>query len=948
MKKISLTILYGVMGFSVLIQPLPVAAIWGIGDTSFDPIQDQSGISTQVAQITQVVGLVQNLLKTFGLDVVIYKSAQKMSQKLIAKVLNKTNGGSDSSSLFVENFGQYFEDITRKEIDQYTNSLQQSNSPFARSIALGIDNQVSGFSNSGGLNAFSLNKYVPSGARWEDAATDISVAGSRGWDFYGQLAMPQNSPLGAGIIAQEELSKSITAARSFGKLELTSDGFLPMKEQQKALNDFSKGVGGSENFWSNFSKKSKTTECTGVPCVNNSGNTEEVPAFVGPPENPNNYTSPESPTLGQSAGMDWSSGNFSGGGGGPTAPGVENQVTVDSGQAESLPNVTTDQKINSPAETTKTNAGQANIEAFSRLRDADTFGKIIFGTISQMISGLIQKGIKNLESDGGSSPKTYGGPQNLANLLNANTKNSWMRASEQIVDLRNQLENAIIKIELEIKFMEETIELTKKAVSNPKPEPGDSERVVLDLEICVPGPDTGWEQRFADYQETSTKETQNAATGSDDKGAKRNSSALSLIRQLSRQSVIETNSLMNNTFLNIPGTSEMKNSLREFYGLSKNFQTTFDLIIVKKQTLTNLQTIAGQVQANAEDALIQLDDPNKPQTLILFSSQWDKLTGLQKLDLYLKISPSLATDFPEYLDATATTANQLKPLPKDDLATADINEPMEEMKKRVLDHQWGVWEQLVSEENKSSSYAKFVAMSRDISDSSSVLRAQNIRDGALMLYSDLQKTLRDCKKIRDYVITDNATNDKSMRDFREQLESKKLRDVFMNPSILTVGNAGFGDDYFSKLNERILNQEVEYELVGFENFSDSAQYGPLIKSLDTANNLQIKNLAINASDLIKQDSRGDLFCRLTLYHLFFWIPKQTGTNSLEGKPMGCSKQIPPAIEGVIDQNGRKSKNGTYLIEGSPVLGERSGIYKTVDANWYHTNNAEIFFSISDQ
>ncbi len=834
-KKIAAVFILAIVGTI----PAPAYSVWGVGDIALDPIQDASGIAQTVLQIEQVINQVQMVLKAFGLDVVIYKVSQKLSQKLLTKVLNKANGGGDGagSRLFVDNFGKYFEDIANQQIGIFTNNLSNSSSPFAQAITVGISDQVSGLSKTT-IDSFSLGDVLPDGVKWQDAANDISTAGSKGWDFYGKLALPQNTPLGSSILAQDELAKSIKSAQNVAKTELTSTGFLPDKGKS-GINEILSGVGG-----------------------------------------------------------------------------------------ESFSNANPDGEIKTPAKTNEDQAGQSVTETFERLRNADTFGKILFNTIQQMIEGLVSQGFSKLSSDGGAAARPYGGPRDLAVAMNSGA--SWASAPEQLVDLRNELASSIQKTELEIDYISKTIDKIRTPLN---------ERVVLDLEYCVPGPDSRWEERLKEYQEASTKDTSERAAQDGDKGSN-NAKALTIVRRQTQQAILEARALITNPFLNIPAATEMNSVLREYYRLAGRFKSFFDNVIVKRQVLTNLQTIRAEAAALGRSI-------NDDKDLVLYTDVWKKKTQQEKNALYASITPDLKNYFPEYLDPQNPT--ELKPLPT---AAPDADR---EMMNRVINHQWDKWEKLVADKDKQRLYAKYISMSRDISDSSSVERSRVTLDAAQTLNEELTNVLTDCYKIRGYVTQPGANaNDTA---FINTLTSARIAQAFSGPSIL---NAAEYNTDFDALNERLVQEEAS--LPGINGTTWSGAYGKRIRDVKPSNKFQVPDLAKTPAEILLQDSKEDLFCRLTLYHLYYWAPSPTGA-SLTGEPIGCGPIKPDWVDnktflenltsGILDTadifvpgNLLQLKKERYEIPAILADGGRAQGKKRVTANWYHTNNAEILFRVT--
>lgn len=836
MKKfITHTILCLVMGAAILL-PFRSYAIFGLGDivSDFGVIPEE--VVQTIGQVEQIINQVKSMLKEFGLDVVIYKVSQQMSQKLLNKVLNKANGGGDKADakLFVENFGKYFQDISKQQLGAFTDQLSNSTSPFAQSISMGISDSAGGDQNASKslLESFSLDKTLPDNTKWQDAAKDISLAGSQGWDFYGSLALPQNTPIGAGIIAQDELAKKILSTQETAKTELMSSGFKPDKEKS--------GLGSM---------------------FQNSGE-------------------------------------------------------------ESFSNVNTDGDVKTPAKTNEDQSGQAVTETFDRLRNADSFGKIIFNTIQQMITGLVQKGFSSLSSDGGGTQKVYGGPRDVTKVMNS-TNASWTNVPQQVVDLRNNLDVGIQKTTLEIKYLEQTIDSVKKPVSDSSSFSTGYTNVsgtILSLEVCIPGYDTGAHSRLLDYMSLQLKDTQQRSGKDNDKGTK-NSNAMTQVRREVDQAIAESKALDSNPFLNIPAAQAMKSALTDYYKMARRFRGLINTLIVKRQTLNNLQVLRSQAQVLGTTA-------NNNVPLMLFDTQWNdpSMTQTKKNALYNSLKASIASSFPEYLvetgdikntiDVTTTQTTDvvsLAPLKSDDPTTPDINERDQDMKKRIFDEQWNEWEAKVKDEDKQKIYSRFIGLTQDISDSGTVQNAQVLAESTADQYDELKKILTDCKSIRTY-LTSNPNATSNDQAFIDTLQSERVRVAYSGPSILNAAANGVD---FAKLNEKVVGD-----------LNDS--YG-----------LQVPQLPKTAAEVINQDIQGGLFCRLTNYELFYWAPKD-----LTGKPIGCGRGQPKFIKVAASPN--------YTFTGTDLIGifapdgdSTSGAAEEVKPTWYHTNNAEILFLVSD-
>lgn len=821
-----------IVGFIFSSIPKTSSAVWGAGDivSDFGVIPEE--VTQTIGQVTEIVNMVQGTLKEFGLDVVIYKLASQASQKLIAKVLNHTNGGENIGDgveeLFIKNFTQHFQNIDDQEFNKFTEALgNDTSNPFSKLIATSLVEDRAKIKDP--LGGFSLDKIE--GVDWEAASTDLSYAGDNGLEFFSQLAKPENTPLGSSLIAQSQLSAQIAKKVEVAKTELTSSGFKPDKG-----------------------------DCTSSA------------------DNP--YTYKED---------------------------GEGSLVID----ESVPRKTEcgNADVKSPSSTNESQSGQATNEAFERLRNSDELGKILMNTITQLAQGLIKKGLSSLTSDGGASGRVYGGPQDLAKALNT-PGSSWLSAPQQVVDLRSDLDPAIQKTSLEIGYVAEMVELVKKPIVGKVfvdgvPETG----IALSLEVCIPGPDTNYEQRAQEYGSAQLKDTQMRA-GADNAKGTNNTNALQVITRLSSQAIQEQKILMSNPFLNIPAANEMKGALREFYKLTTSFTGLVDTVIIKRQTLNSLQSIQAQARAY---------DPG----LILFNNQWSALTANEKQQLYS------ATGLGPIVDNPATlTVDEGSPENKD-----------LEMRNRVFTEQWDKWETNTPEVKKNELYKQFIGLGRDISDSETVENSRLKVISAEHQIEELALILHDCRKIREYAVSSGVSPVSNA--LLTSLKSERIRDVVAQngPSIFnalqTLGSADF-----AALNNRIVPSTEDLPgLTGNNNITEP--YGEVWRDLDSANKLQ-QNLPTTPAELIEQDNSQRLFCRLTMYHVIYWAPSPTSA-SLTGKPIGCAEKvwIPHSIYGITSlvESDRLYSIGATGLPLNPI--------KFFDAHWYHTNAAELLYKLNE-
>lgn len=822
LKKTFISVLIIAM-VGVSFVPRKSYAIFGVGDIVSDFGVIPQEVAQTIGQVTQIVNMVQGTLKEFGLDVVIYKLAQQASQKLIAKVLNHTNGGANIGDgveeLFVKNFGQHFQNINDKEFSKFTDMLAQDTSnPFSKMISQGLVSSHANIKNP--LSSFNLDKI--DGVDWQQASTDLETAGSKGWDFYTALGNPANTPIGSTLIAQDQLASQIKAKVETAKVELTSTGFKPDKGK-----------------------------CSSSPDGDLSNYHEENGAWV-----PNSTS------------------------------------TKDCGSAE----------IKTPSSTNDQQTGQATKESFERLRNSDELGKILMNTITQLAQGLIKKGLSSLQSDGGGGGKIYGGPQDVSKILNT-PGSSWINSPQQVVDLHADLESAMQKTQLEISYITQLADVVKAPIVGKVTVDGiEKEHIALDLEMCIPGPDTNYEQRLQEYVAVQAKDTQMRASKDGDKGTN-NSNAATIIGRLTQQATQEQKVILENPLLNIPGASDMRGSLREFYKLSKSFSGLIDTIIIKQQTYNALAVIKAQVMIYGNG-------------LILFTNQWDALDAAAKQQLYTSLGFTPIVDDPLTPDV--------------DEGSPDNKET--EMKNRVLANQWDQWETNAPEDKKSELYRQFIGLGRDISDSDTVENSKLKLQSAKTQIEDLGHILNDCLIIRQYVATGGTTP--VNQAIIDSLTSDRIKNVVKlnGPSILTATQADI-----DLANQRIV-QSTE-DLPGITG-ANLGTFGDAWKNMDAANKLQ-QDLPNTPVELINQDEKGRAFCRLTMYHIIYWAPSPTGAE-LTGRPIGCSNSV------VIPRGNSATMTESDKVEAFTSAGDALlGTTKTFDANWYHTNAAELLYNLNE-
>lgn len=912
MKKNHLHKIFIALLFLGTISPLQSQAFWGVGDTVTD-----IGANAQLAIINGTAAnttsnTTLSMVKEYVLDGLAYSIAQKLSQKLVAKVLNKVNGGASQNQTpnFITNFGQYFGDISGKQISEYTTNLYGSNNPFAKSISVGLVNATSGYGNTG-LSGFSLDKILPSGVKWQDAATNISTAGNKGWDFYNELSKPENTPFGSAMIAQDQLTKKIQKAQDVARTELTSAGYKAQKVKATIFDNYSTDSG---FYYDKFKKGLNDALDKNIA----EDKARAAAAANYSPADTTSLTGEQAITLGSA----------------PSISAFGSSSAWNSGGLVTNEDYSSVANLNKPIQAPQANvANQVNNsseETKKRLQDADSFFKLVFSTLTQLVSGLIESGISKLTSDAGAgTQKTYGSAtdaQKAAVGVNGK-RGSWLAGPEQIIDFRNEIENAINLTNLDLSYNQKTLDLIKAPVSGLIKDSNGTEydEALQKLEQCIPGPDTGWEDRLQKYIVDQTKKTSNRA--SDDKKGKVNTDALNTLESQGGIAVQQENDILANPFFNIPNASAMQEIATSYYKNTKQFQSLFTALLEKKRLAVTLDSIKAQALAI---------EPS----LILFEEQWNNLSQAQKDSAYQTASRKIVASFkattqPGSVAGTTVTTipansdfvdqyqdfqdpEKIKDLPVDDPDTPDVNERENEKKKRVLDEQWYEWENVIgSEDLRQNLYFKYTSNKENVPTSKLVQQSKNRFETVVQQNLDLANTLHDCKIIRTATQNYQQYDDAKWNQFKQTLLSSTRKSFLPYTSIIGVA---LGKSAIDTKFDTILLPLDEYPGGLMGNSPQTGIYMSLsanYQDYPPMNNLQVP-VAKTPADVLIQDDQQKLFCRFQNYFLYYW-----GPEDLTGNAIGCGGN--QTIEMTDQSISHRSKS---------------------NPNWYRTNRAEIFYSLT--
>jgi hypothetical protein len=648
-----------------------------------------------IADKLQSFDSAKNVVKTFGLDKVAYAVGQKASEKMTQTIINKINGGAsgDQDQNYITNFKQHFADIGTKEFNDFTTELRSSNNPFASAVERNLIDVRSGNTPSG-LNNFTLDKILPAGTRWEDAANDLSVAGSQGLAFYSQLGLPQNTPMGASMIAQEELANRVTNAKKISEIELIAPGFIGTRDSGSCAAGTSTSSRGLEiqieRLRDDFARATTQAQKDQIQSEINSLQTQ-ITAF----ENGEKFS-----------------------------------VNIDLNCA-----------IKTPGNVVGSLANIALEEPIMRNRMADDFVKIVANSLTQITSTAINEGFSSLKQSfsGTYSPKTFGYYGSPRDARTSESTANLRQSPTVVIDLNKELNSSIPRLE-------NAIEITKNTLAYIRMIP----QVTSDLDICTPGPDIKWETRINDYYEKSTKGLQKTSSKDNTNGEE----AELILSQMDVQfdlSIQETTLMINDPYRNIPGVAESSLLIESMTQRTAQFSQLFDQLINYQTTLNTLRNVKGNIQSSVvgyQYPTGSLDEISSSDRgiiqgigkLVLFDDDWEgvrSITQAQKDALYR---------------ASLIAIPRTEDLPTDDPATV-INERDIEIKKRVFEYQWELWDAYMFETEQRQSdrqkmFVQFNELKEDLPNETFVTRAilqqEEIKEDILMV----GQAVNDCLLVR--------------------------------------------------------------------------------------------------------------------------------------------------------------------------------------------------------
>ena len=631
-KKISYLL---ILGF--IIQPTFALAT----SPTIDGAVTGTTAATTATSSTTTANVILKTLKDYGLDQVAYALAQKLGQKMATMTINKTTGGAsnDKDPNFVQDFGTVLSKIDQQQKDLFTTTLLTSKNPFAKDIAKNILLTKSGDV----LPEFTLSKVLTNGEDWTTAKNDFSVTGDKGLLFYSQLALPENTPVGSSMLAQNSLAHQIQNKTTSETLKLTSSGFLPNTKCNTSISSYKKSVQGIiNNQNSNGSHEAEIEQAQALLDEYRDEQTQAIAQYHdGSPEanaaDAKFYSAQQ--TLNNLMAADQNA-----------------IVTNDLGTAGNVGALTEDtagcieEMIKNPIATTTTLTNEAGKFGMDMTKNIQGWGQIVAGLFVSLFNGFVNKGLSSLKADYGQvKSSNVGGPEQLYEKGPNGTLQpitNFAKAPVNIVDLRSDFEKASEATQKNIDAITAMrTELIKVPVR------------LAYLDICLPGPDSiGLDKRMDDYYSQQTGWIQKkSASGSDDKRNTYQEAVLNLLDRDFTVAKAETQQDTIDDSRNIPGAGAMHTAINRFNTRRPLWTSSVDSLAKASDALSQLRKINTDLKLSLQH--LRSAEPTKltsvPNVALPFTKvEWGSLAQTDKDLLYTWATAHAAPATPFTADDT--------------------------------------------------------------------------------------------------------------------------------------------------------------------------------------------------------------------------------------------------------------------------------------------------------
>lgn len=569
-----------------------------------------SATGVPVVDVANTTQSTLQVVKDYGLDTLATTLAQTISSKVANKIFNKANGGASGDSSeksVIQNFTDYFGNLSNQQIDKFVTDIGISNNPFAGDIAKGLITSTQKTARGqGALEAFNLDRVV--GTNWKEFATDASVGG---WDGILALSNPANTNIGANILAQEDLARKIEQAKELEKIKLTTPGTRP---QGKCTMDFRKYKSDINRIKKNKATISDNNNSLieAQNAINNALSEDgAIEAYLA-----------ENPDIQNLDQLESSINNETG------ITGLQNEnkdltiASANTGIALGEEYGTCLQEmISNPVGLVTSTIDGALKQASDRLTQGDELGELIGGVLTTMLSTFIKSGVTALQAEFRSNRDSVGGPEQLIGT-NGQTI-PWTNAPQTIVELDQEFPIAMVATEKEVADLRSYIQKVTETTSD-----GTYASLVTSLDQCIPGPDYGYKNRLKTYISKQTSRLEKRKNkGKDSKKVAKNNALENIDASLDAAKVY-TDTVMNNAFSNIPGSGIMLAQVATIDDVANRYQDAKSELTKKQITLNLLYSMESSLQTSIQS--IKQFLPGIPALVPFTESSWDKMTSAQK------------------------------------------------------------------------------------------------------------------------------------------------------------------------------------------------------------------------------------------------------------------------------------------------------------------------------
>ena len=245
-----------------------------------------------------------------------------------------------------------------------------------------------------------------------------------------------------------------------------------------------------------------------------------------------------------------------------------------------------------------------------------------------------------------------------------------------------------------------------------------SKETIIALDQCLPSPQYGWEERFSDIFQTS------------------GTSDYSLLNSIA---LSETRQMVNDPWVNIPGASDIRQSIDGVISETKQDQAqNAQRISAVRETLSTLRFIKDQV---VSDAATLAASNSSFQNLVMFDDQWSKL-GV----------PGQTNAF------NSAISNNYYSLKTGETASSIINERNSFARDIVKTRSWDIWRENTEKTKKNDLRYSFFVIQNKLSNEEFVTRARVLKNQIGSKSEFSESLLQDCFVFRAYSLGASQAN----------------------------------------------------------------------------------------------------------------------------------------------------------------------------------------------